>query len=188
MTDYAALGKSIGELVQSKNSAYGDSFSNSGKILAILYPNGVKPEQYTDMLTVVRILDKLARVATRKDAFGESPFKDIAGYGILGYAKDGGPKKVDGAKEASYIAEAIERYGPNPPKPLDIAGKEPVEIFYPDDPMCMICGVNVIPVNRAMYCGDECLMSVYPREDELVARWQAGEGRHGQPWDTSKKP
>ena len=47
-----------------------------------------KPDQYTDMLAVVRIFDKLFRIATRKDAFGESPFKDIAGYGLLGALND----------------------------------------------------------------------------------------------------
>jgi hypothetical protein len=36
------------------------------------------------MLAVTRIVDKLFRIATDKDAFGENPFKDIAGYGILG--------------------------------------------------------------------------------------------------------
>jgi hypothetical protein len=40
------------------------------------------------MLAITRILDKLFRIATRKDAFGESPFKDIAGYGILGVSND----------------------------------------------------------------------------------------------------
>ena len=184
-TDYAALGKSIGELVQSKNASYGDSFSNSGKILAILYPNGVKPEQYTDMLTVVRILDKLARVATRKDAFGESPFKDIAGYGILGYAKDGVAKKKCERPPSDYLSEAVAAaFGP---KPLDIAGKEPVETFYPDDPMCLVCGVNVIPAHRAMYCGDECMMQIYPDMKKDKERWEQGEGRHDA-WDTFKKP
>lgn len=38
------------------------------------------------MLAITRIVDKLFRIATDKDAFGESPFKDIAGYGILGLA------------------------------------------------------------------------------------------------------
>jgi hypothetical protein len=33
-------------------------------------------------------IGKLFRIATKKDAFGESPFKDIAGYGILGVAND----------------------------------------------------------------------------------------------------
>ena len=40
------------------------------------------------MLAITRIVDKLFRIATKKDAFGESPFKDIAGYGILGVAND----------------------------------------------------------------------------------------------------
>ena len=58
------------------------------QLLKVLYPNGVQPEQYKDMLATVRIVDKLFRIATKKDAFGESPFKDIAGYGILGVASD----------------------------------------------------------------------------------------------------
>jgi hypothetical protein len=40
------------------------------------------------MLAITRIVDKLFRIATKKDAFGENPFKDIAGYGILGIAND----------------------------------------------------------------------------------------------------
>jgi hypothetical protein len=36
------------------------------------------------MLAITRIVDKLFRIATKKDALGENPFKDIAGYGILG--------------------------------------------------------------------------------------------------------
>ena len=33
---------------------------------------------------VVRVLDKLFRIATDRDALGESPWRDIAGYGLLG--------------------------------------------------------------------------------------------------------
>lgn len=40
------------------------------------------------MLCLVRILDKMFRIATDKDALGESPYRDIAGYGILGAVKD----------------------------------------------------------------------------------------------------
>jgi hypothetical protein len=82
------IGTKIGQICQAKNEAYGDSFAKTGDILANLYPNGVQPEQYSDMLAIVRILDKLFRIATRKDAFGESPFSDIAGYGILGVLND----------------------------------------------------------------------------------------------------
>ena len=88
---YEKTGAEIGNLVAKKQEAYGDSFGKSGAILRILYPDGVTPENYDDMLTVARILDKLFRVAIRKNAFGESPYRDIAGYGILGVIKDGKP-------------------------------------------------------------------------------------------------
>ena len=84
----AEIGTKIGQICQKKNEAYGDSFAKTGEILKSLYPGGVQPEQYSDMLAIVRILDKLFRIATRKDAFGESPFSDIAGYGILGVLND----------------------------------------------------------------------------------------------------
>jgi hypothetical protein len=82
--DLKDLGKKIGELVASKNAAYGNSFGTAGEALRLLYPKGILPEQYDDALALVRIWDKMKRIATHKDAFGESPFVDIAGYGILG--------------------------------------------------------------------------------------------------------
>ena len=88
MKDYIGIAKDIGSLVKEKQEAYGDSFSKSEKIINILYPNGVKPENYRDLLTVTRIIDKLFRIATRKNAFGESPYRDIAGYALLGIASD----------------------------------------------------------------------------------------------------
>jgi len=78
----------IDKLVDEKNIAYGSAFEKSEEILKVLYPNGVEPKQYKDMLAVTRIVDKLFRIATQKEAFDESPFKDIAGYGILGVAND----------------------------------------------------------------------------------------------------
>ena len=84
VSEYETMGQHIGKLVAEKNAKYGDSFHRSGDVLRILYPNGIKPEQFDDALCVVRIIDKLFRVATDRDALGESPYCDIAGYGILG--------------------------------------------------------------------------------------------------------
>jgi len=81
---YAEIGTMVGNLVQEKNDAYGDSFNKSGEIMRILYPMGIGTEQMDDALAVVRIVDKLFRIATNGTAFGESPFLDIAGYGVLG--------------------------------------------------------------------------------------------------------
>jgi len=81
---YALMGQQIGELVQEKQAAYGDSFGKSGQVLKILYPNGISLDQIDDALCVVRIVDKLFRIATDRDALGESPYRDISGYAILG--------------------------------------------------------------------------------------------------------
>ena len=80
---FEAIGIEVGQLVAVKNAAYGSSFEKSGDILKILYPNGVSPEQYQDMLAIVRLLDKFFRIATDVNALAEDPRKDIVGYGIL---------------------------------------------------------------------------------------------------------
>jgi hypothetical protein len=82
--DFVTLATEIGKLVEEKNAAYGSSFAKCGEFLRILYPDGIQPDQYHDALLIVRIFDKLMRIATAKDALGESPYRDIAGYGLLG--------------------------------------------------------------------------------------------------------
>lgn len=80
---YVDKGTEIGELVERKNKAYGNSFQEAGAIIKVLYPRGIEPDQYDDMLAVIRIIDKLFRIATQKDAMGENPWNDVAGYAIL---------------------------------------------------------------------------------------------------------
>lgn len=87
VNDYEKIGQNVGRLVSEKQAAYGDAFGKAGEVLKILYPAGVNPEQYPDLLCVVRILDKLFRIANKRDAFDENPYQDIAGYGILGMGK-----------------------------------------------------------------------------------------------------
>ncbi len=81
---YEVLGQQIGKLVDQKNKSYGDSFHKAADFLRLLFPNGVPVEKYGDMLCLVRIFDKQMRIATDPHAFGESPYQDIAGYGLLG--------------------------------------------------------------------------------------------------------
>ncbi len=82
------VAREIGELTVEKNEAYGDSFARSSEILRVLYPEGVRPEQYQDLLGVARLIDKMFRIATRKNAFGESPWRDICGYGLIAAASE----------------------------------------------------------------------------------------------------
>lgn len=76
------------ELVVEKNKAYGSSFATVEVALKALFPTGIPPEKYVDALCIVRIWDKLSRIANNKDAFGESPYKDILGYALLGLERD----------------------------------------------------------------------------------------------------
>jgi hypothetical protein len=81
-------GEEITELVQKKNLAYGDAVNTCWSLLSALYPKGIAPDQLKDALLVIRILDKLCRIAKGDaKAFGESPFSDIAGYGIIGMSQ-----------------------------------------------------------------------------------------------------
>tara|TARA_R110000796_G_C14363801_1_gene413151 strand:- start:108 stop:395 length:288 start_codon:yes stop_codon:yes gene_type:complete len=84
MNNFSDIGYSVGELVSDKQLAYGDSFGRSGECLRQMFPDGIKTEQYDDLLTIARILDKLFRIANNPNAFSENPYQDIVGYGLLG--------------------------------------------------------------------------------------------------------
>lgn len=79
---------SITQTVYKKNLAYGDSFSKCNKFLELLFPNGIQPDKYNDMLTIVRIFDKMMRIANKKHAFDENPWEDILGYALLKATKE----------------------------------------------------------------------------------------------------
>ena len=84
MKDFEKIGEKVGKLVQEKQEAYGDSFGRSGECLRQMFPYGIKVDQYDDVLTIVRILDKLFRIANNPNAFDENRYQDIVGYGMLG--------------------------------------------------------------------------------------------------------
>ena len=85
--EYEDAGLKIGTIVTTKQKAYGDSFGKIGAVLQFLYPDGIDLDQYNDLAGVVRNLDKLFRIATDRDALGESPWLDISGYGLLGQVR-----------------------------------------------------------------------------------------------------
>ena len=80
---YERIATDIGKLCDEKNKHYGNSFAQSKEFLQLLWPNGVPVESYTDMLGIIRIFDKLKRIATSPEAFGENPCSDVIGYALL---------------------------------------------------------------------------------------------------------
>ena len=79
---YEEIGKHIGALVDTKNKQYGDAFSKTGDFLEILYPTGIEVEDYDNVLALVRIFDKMMRIANGNQG-DENAWNDLAGYGIL---------------------------------------------------------------------------------------------------------
>jgi len=53
--------------------------------MRLLYPDGIRPDQYEDVLLLARDFDKNMRIANHRDAFGENPYSDKIGYAILGF-------------------------------------------------------------------------------------------------------
>ena len=80
-----------------KNRKYGDAVRKTLGMLNELYPEGIRPDQYSDLLLLVRVMDKLIRIATytpeRRAVDDESPWADVRGYGILGEEKDLDPNE-----------------------------------------------------------------------------------------------
>lgn len=107
----ASLGSEISCILQRKNIQYGDSFEKTPEILKILYPKGVQPDQYENLLFLVRILDKVNRIAAAgqkgqhiQDV--EDPLVDIAGYAILAQTLREGKKLDEKEKQAKACTEA----------------------------------------------------------------------------------
>lgn len=116
--DYENLGKDLGKLITQKQMAYGDSYGKSGEVLKQLFPNGIPKESYTDALAIVRIVDKLFRIATDPTWGDESPWKDIAGYALLRYADTEGNCKKEKKTENYEVTYTF--------------GKFPTHISYGD--------------------------------------------------------
>jgi hypothetical protein len=89
----------LGRIVGKKNKAYGDSTSKTVDIVKVFmqkYQNEdgtyTIPEELIEQITrQVRIIDKQCRLFNnpKQDLMEESPYLDIAGYGILGNLKEG---------------------------------------------------------------------------------------------------
>jgi hypothetical protein len=81
MKTYQQISTELVGLLEEKRKAYGDGFDGVPEILKILYPEGVQPEHYQDLLTLTRILDKIYRISNNDTT--EDPWFDIAGYCFL---------------------------------------------------------------------------------------------------------
>lgn len=85
---YEVIGQSVGRLVDEKQKAYG-GIERVHAAMQVFYPEGIPGDKLSDALLIVRILDKVNRISGGdKTAFSESPWRDIAGYGLLGFSEE----------------------------------------------------------------------------------------------------
>lgn len=85
--EYETIALEIARLVTTKQIQYGDSFSKAYLVMQVLYPDGISKEQMKDALVVVRIIDKLFRIANGNQG-EENAFSDINGYSLLAVTKN----------------------------------------------------------------------------------------------------
>ena len=55
MLDFLKTATDLGRLLNEKNRQYGNSYIIVPDILRILYPTGIKPDEFGDASTIVRI-------------------------------------------------------------------------------------------------------------------------------------
>jgi len=79
-TDFLNKVEVLSEMIIEKNKQYGGSYQKSAEILKVLYPDGIFAQDYKNLLAVVRIIDKLFRIANRGN---DNEWDDIAGYSLL---------------------------------------------------------------------------------------------------------
>lgn len=88
-----------------KNRKYGDAARKVTALLYELYPDGISPDQYPNALLLIRLLDKVVRLASYTPesmaADDESPWIDVAGYGLLG-GELFLPEKEEGLKPGEH--------------------------------------------------------------------------------------
>ncbi len=91
---FQKLGNKVGELVDLKQQAYGDSVSKTYKLMQIFleqYDNGdntytIPKSLLKHILLQVRKIDKANRIFSNPDGdlMGENPYQDDVGYSLLG--------------------------------------------------------------------------------------------------------
>lgn len=80
---FQELASELAEMLTEKNRKYGDSYARMAHVLPIFYPDGVPGDHLLDAVFILRIVDKLMRIASAQKDDDEDPVMDIAGYAIL---------------------------------------------------------------------------------------------------------
>lgn len=111
---YERIGREVGELVDNKNKAYGNSVNCTELFLRALWPQGIPVEAYPDVGPFTRIFEKMKRTASEKAVEDtEDPREDIAGYGIILAERKKREKLIDETFDRTQIQMELNSDGVN---------------------------------------------------------------------------
>lgn len=77
----------VAEMLERKSEEYDAPYDSDNDFLKIMYPNGVAPDKYADMVLCLRLYDTLKKLTKSGDT---KYIEYIAGYGILAMCEDRG--------------------------------------------------------------------------------------------------
>jgi hypothetical protein len=81
--EFSEIADELATMLAVKNRKYGDSYAKMAHVLPLFYPNGVPADGLLDAVFILRIVDKLMRIASDQRDDEEDPLLDLCGYGIL---------------------------------------------------------------------------------------------------------
>lgn len=81
--EYESAGQALGLLIDEKRRQYGGgALERAAAVMTLLYPDGIQPEHYCDAMSLMRVVEKLCRVAGGNQG-DEDAWIDIAGHGLV---------------------------------------------------------------------------------------------------------
>ncbi len=88
------LVKKFGDVIDGKDRSNGDNSARVANMMRELYPDGIQPDQYDEVLGMARILDKLSSVTSQEGAVKPRKSKGAAKEN----ATDTGRASAEGAE------------------------------------------------------------------------------------------
>ena len=148
--NFKKIAEEIGELLEKKNKDYGSAFDRSEKILKILKPEGIKPEEYGILLIVTRIIDKLFRICNNPNLSTQPQFPESVEL-LLDAVEE--LREMDYGKYITElclveVVDEILEYS-------SLAKEDMEKAFTPEDPFGDISGYGILGKDKRQRASDE---------------------------------
>lgn len=92
-SQYHTIAEGVAELVLQKQKEYGNGVLRSNRMMLQLFPDGIPAAKYRDAFTLVRLMDKISKIAADENSATGEPWRDIAAYSLLTLALIEGDNK-----------------------------------------------------------------------------------------------